>query len=92
MHQEFISRILYRHDPAHTGCNISEGMEDAYDRIAGTLARIPSNLSLELLREVLEHSFFPGAVNEEALLRCFLELRKRYPPRCSAGARDTTSL
>lgn len=93
MHQEFISRILYRHDPAHTGCNLCEGMEDEYDRVAGAIARIPSNeLSLEVLREVLERSFFAGAIGEEDLMLCYLEIRRRYPPHRSADARHPTSL
>ncbi|WP_157058440.1 hypothetical protein [Azoarcus sp. CIB] len=76
MADRHISEILYRHDPANTCCNVCEGMEDEYDRIAATLARDPAHLeSFEAFRHVLVEAFFEDALSEDALQRSYAEIR-----------------
>lgn len=70
-----ISEILYRHDPAHTGCNVCEDMEDEYDRIADAIADIPAaSLSFEAFRAVMIDSFSDDAFADGDLERCNREI------------------
>lgn len=76
MTERQFSQILYRHDPANTCCNVCEGMEDEYDRIAATLARDRASLqSYAAFRSVLVEAFFEEALAAEALLRSYEEIR-----------------
>ena len=70
-----ISEVLYRHDPANTGCNVCEGMEDEYDRIAGAIAEIPlAQLTFEAFRAVLVDAFFEDALSDRDLKTSYAEI------------------
>ncbi|AWI81774.1 hypothetical protein CEW87_21920 [Parazoarcus communis] len=70
-----ISAILYRHDPANTGCSVCEDMEDEYDRIAGAIAEIPlEQLTFEAFRAVLVDAFFEDALSDEDLRKSHAEI------------------
>ncbi|AWI75100.1 hypothetical protein CEW83_07605 [Parazoarcus communis] len=75
MNARRISEILYRHDPAHTGCNACEDMEDEYDRISDAIADTPAaSLSFEAFRAVMIDSFFDDAFADGDLERCNREI------------------
>lgn len=75
MNAAVISDILYRYDPANTGCNVCEDMEDEYDRIAAAIARIPERpLSFNAFRTVLVDAFFEDALSEDALQHSFRDI------------------
>lgn len=70
-----ISAILYRHDPAHTGCNVCEDMKDEYDRIAQAIAELPNQPpSFDAFRAVLAASFFEENLSEDAMRKSYLEI------------------
>ncbi|PLX67262.1 MAG: hypothetical protein C0607_22350 [Azoarcus sp.] len=70
-----ISEILYRHDPANTGCNVCEDMEDEYDRIAAEIARIPERpLTFDAFRAVVVDAFFEDALSQDALQQSFRDI------------------
>lgn len=75
MNADRISAILYRHDPANTGCNACEDMEDEYVRIALTIARIPEQPpSFKVFRDVLAGAFFEDVLSDPPLRRCYREI------------------
>lgn len=74
---ELISKVLYRHDPAHTGCNVCEDMESEYDRIAQTIARLPDQPPpFAAFRAVLAASFFEEDLSDEAMRESYHEIYK----------------
>lgn len=75
MSPEIISKVLWRHDPANTGCNVCEGMEDEYDRIAINLISHSKHLqSFENFRAVLVDAFFEEALSPDDLQRSYEEI------------------
>lgn len=48
-----LSHILWTHDPMGTCCNVNEGMEDEYDRIAATVVENSKTMTDE---EALKHA------------------------------------
>ena len=42
-----LSRILWEHDPMGTCCNVNEGMEDEYDKIAATMITLSADMPTE---------------------------------------------
>jgi len=73
--KNFISAILYKHDPAHTGCNVCEDMEDEYDRIAQAIADLPNQPpTFDAFRAVLAASFFEEGLSDEDLRKSYREI------------------
>lgn len=75
MNAEIISKVLYRHDPARTCCNVCEDMDDEYDQIAAEIARLPDQPpSFAEFRSVLAASFLAEALSDEALRESYREI------------------
>lgn len=79
MGPEIISKALYRHDPAKTGCNGCEDMEGEYHRVAGAIARLPDQPpSFDAFKAVLTATFFEEVLLEEAMRKSYREIFKVY--------------
>ena len=76
MSPESISEALWRHDPANTCCNVNEGMEDEYDRLAAVIASVPvPDLTLERFRSILAKSFDDDLLDDRAVIKSYAEIR-----------------
>lgn len=70
-----ISKILYRHDPGKTGCNVCEDMENEYDRLAAEIAAVPvMDLTAEAFRAILAESFFDDLLDNDAVSKSHQEI------------------
>lgn len=75
MSPEIISKVLWRHDPASTGCNVCEDMEDEYDRIAQAIADLPNQPpTFDAFRAVLAVSFFEEDLSDDAMRKSYREI------------------
>lgn len=80
MSPEIISKVLWRHDPANTGCSACEDMIDEYLRIAMKLASDSKHLqSFENFRAVLIDAFFEEAISPDDLQRSYAEIERLLP-------------
>lgn len=72
MSPEIISKVLWHHDPANTGCNACDDMKDEYLRIAIKLTSESRHLqSFENFRSVLVDAFFEEALSPDDLQRSY---------------------
>lgn len=75
MSPESISKVLWRHDPANTCCNVNEDMEDEYDGLAAAIASVPvSDLTPETFRSILAESFDDDLLDDSAVTKSYAEI------------------
>lgn len=80
MSPEIISKVLWHHDPANTGCNVCEDMADEYFRIALKLSSDRTHLqTFENFRAVVVDAFFEEALSPDDLQKSYDEVLSLRP-------------
>lgn len=75
MSSKSISKVLWRHDPGNTCCNVNGDMEDEYDGLAAAIASVPvSDLTPETFRSILAESFDDDLLDDSAVIKSYAEI------------------